>query len=308
MKRLPCAIKVFFPLRPRALPLLVGVCGLSGGLLCIFVAAAFSLPPLWEQLPAGPQQEKIRLDLQALDQGYGRAIKKVVPQGPGRYLLIMATGQTIPYDDGRPKGPEEKLADPDLEDMLAQPYQPGRPTLPPAPVQDPGRIRVTAFFQAVYGAAPAAVQAQLAAVPFVGVTVRFHGGNGAAAALERVGVQLSQLLARQPSLRSYVLPIRGTFNYRRIAGTERLSAHAWGIAIDLAKGTYWRWGGLLNPLELLALRTAYPLEIIQAFEAEGFIWGGKWYHYDTMHFEYRPELLAKARLQGRGAGPLPGQP
>ncbi|MDD5211432.1 MAG: M15 family metallopeptidase, partial [Sulfuricurvum sp.] len=24
----------------------------------------------------------------------------------------------------------------------------------------------------------------------------------------------------------------------------------------------------------------------------GFIWGGRWYHYDTMHFEYRPELLA----------------
>ncbi|MEJ2663631.1 MAG: M15 family metallopeptidase, partial [Spirochaetia bacterium] len=27
------------------------------------------------------------------------------------------------------------------------------------------------------------------------------------------------------------------------------------------------------------------------FEKYGFIWGGKWYHYDTMHFEYRPELL-----------------
>ena len=27
------------------------------------------------------------------------------------------------------------------------------------------------------------------------------------------------------------------------------------------------------------------------FERHGFIWGGKWHHYDTMHFEYRPELL-----------------
>ncbi|MDP3291618.1 MAG: M15 family metallopeptidase, partial [Sulfuricurvum sp.] len=26
----------------------------------------------------------------------------------------------------------------------------------------------------------------------------------------------------------------------------------------------------------------------------GFIWGGRWYHYDTMHFEYRPELLASS--------------
>ena len=27
------------------------------------------------------------------------------------------------------------------------------------------------------------------------------------------------------------------------------------------------------------------------FEKYGFVWGGRWYHYDTMHFEYRPELF-----------------
>jgi len=30
---------------------------------------------------------------------------------------------------------------------------------------------------------------------------------------------------------------------------------------------------------------------VAVFERHGFIWGGKWFHYDTMHFEYRPELL-----------------
>jgi hypothetical protein len=34
-----------------------------------------------------------------------------------------------------------------------------------------------------------------------------------------------------------------------------------------------------------------PREIVDIFERHGFIWGGRWYHYDTMHFEYRPELL-----------------
>jgi hypothetical protein len=34
-----------------------------------------------------------------------------------------------------------------------------------------------------------------------------------------------------------------------------------------------------------------PEEIVAIFEKHGFIWGGKWYHFDTMHFEYRPELL-----------------
>ncbi len=30
--------------------------------------------------------------------------------------------------------------------------------------------------------------------------------------------------------------------------------------------------------------------LIDGFESEGFIWGGKWLYSDTMHFEYRPEL------------------
>jgi hypothetical protein len=30
---------------------------------------------------------------------------------------------------------------------------------------------------------------------------------------------------------------------------------------------------------------------VDIFERHGFIWGGKWGHFDTMHFEYRPELL-----------------
>ncbi len=30
---------------------------------------------------------------------------------------------------------------------------------------------------------------------------------------------------------------------------------------------------------------------IDIFERHGFIWGGRWYHFDTMRFEYRPELL-----------------
>ncbi len=267
-----------------------------------------SRPAPWlqslDQLPEVLRQnEAIRLDLQALAVGYGAAIQKVVGQGPQRFSLVMANGRIILYDDGRLKGPEEKLDRPDLEDMLAQPYRPGPLTQPPQANEDPGRIRVEAFFQAVYGATPAEVQAHLVPVPFLGTTVRFQGNNGAAAALGRVGVRLSQLLAQKPTLRGYILPLQGTYNHRRIAGSERLSAHAWGIAIDLHRGTYWRWGRLLAPMELLALQAASPQEIVQAFEAEGFIWGGKWYHYDTMHFEYRPELLAKARLAARAAAP-----
>ncbi len=47
------------------------------------------------------------------------------------------------------------------------------------------------------------------------------------------------------------------------------------------------------------LRDKYPKEIVEVFEKHGFIWGGKWSHYDLMHFEYRPELLQKWRLATR---------
>jgi hypothetical protein len=33
------------------------------------------------------------------------------------------------------------------------------------------------------------------------------------------------------------------------------------------------------------------MAIVRVFERHGFIWGGRWRHYDTMHFEYRPELI-----------------
>jgi len=51
---------------------------------------------------------------------------------------------------------------------------------------------------------------------------------------------------------------------------------------------YWRWQ---RPPAPLRWRNQIPQAIVDAFEAEGFVWGGRWFHYDTMHFEYRPELL-----------------
>jgi D-alanyl-D-alanine carboxypeptidase len=35
------------------------------------------------------------------------------------------------------------------------------------------------------------------------------------------------------------------------------------------------------------------------FEQHGFVWGGKWRHHDTMHFEYRPELIAVAKASAK---------
>ena len=45
-------------------------------------------------------------------------------------------------------------------------------------------------------------------------------------------------------------------------------------------------------------KNRFPRKLVDIFERHGFIWGGAWYHYDTMHFEFRPELLRYAAAVG----------
>jgi hypothetical protein len=103
---------------------------------------------------------------------------------------------------------------------------------------------------------------------------------------------IAELETLGPEYRQYLLPPGGTFNYRPIANTGRLSAHSFGIAVDIAVAPshYWEW----EQSGPEPYRNSIPYAIVEIFEKYGFIWGGKWYHFDTMHCEYRPELLIKA--------------
>jgi len=87
----------------------------------------------------------------------------------------------------------------------------------------------------------------------------------------------------------------GGWNWRVIANTKRRSNHSYGTAIDLlprdlkGRKTYWQW----NSGGTMEIDTYYmpPETVIKIFEEHGFVWGGKWDLIDTMHFEYRPEIL-----------------
>lgn len=246
---------------------------------------------------------QIETDLSCLLEAYPDHITAIHVGTGNKVYIVMKNQRKILYDDLKPKDFEEKLNHPDLEDMLSQIYPAGQPVEVVQPDCDPGRFRVKEFFDSIYGATPQEVNRNLVSVPFCGQRVRFNGQNRAAQALEKVGRELAHLLQRRPALRAYVLPLGGTYNWRHIAGTERPSPHAWGIAVDLnpRHGLYWRSVGLKSGLEPLQLRKTYPIEIIIIFENHGFIWGGRWWHFDVMHFEYRPELLLKAR-KGRATG------
>jgi len=137
------------------------------------------------------------------------------------------------------------------------------------------------------------VAAALASVPWLpkhgGGTIKASNINGLSESLKQVSAELDALPDR---FMPYLIPNAGVFNCRVIAGTDRASMHAFGAAIDLntSHAHYWR-NAKPDAAGNLAYRNEIPFEIVDIFERHGFIWGGKWYHYDTMHFEYRPEML-----------------
>jgi hypothetical protein len=211
--------------------------------------------------------------------------------------LVWKDGTRMRIDDGfGAKDLESRLAAADLKDMLLEPYPLGRPSGAPARNADPGRARNRAFFDKMYGDCRAGgVEGKLVDVVWLprkwGKTVKATRVNGVAARLAAVSEELDRL---PTALDRFLFPPGGAYACRPVAGTTRASAHGHGIAIDIATASahYWRWSGG-KPGGEIVYRNAVPFEIVEIFERHGFIWGGKWYHYDTMHFEYRPELFSR---------------
>jgi hypothetical protein len=213
---------------------------------------------------------KLSAVITAMANGYPTEFQAVEIDADQRLMLCLAGGKFV-YDDGLTKTFEERLANPDIKDMFWQTYPLTNPTDRLPEDFDPGRYRVEPLFRALYGESKAAVEKNCVTVEFCGHAVKFNARCGAADALRRVSTDLEVVLARQPELRSYVESLGGTLNWRKVAGTERLSDHAFGTAIDLnpGKSAYWRW----QPPARMATfsRKNWPTEIIETFERHGFI-------------------------------------
>ncbi|MCL1993371.1 MAG: M15 family metallopeptidase [Spirochaetes bacterium] len=119
--------------------------------------------------------------------------------------------------------------------------------------------------------------------------------------LERVAQRISEAALTDASIGEWLEDILDggsayAWSWRPIAGTNRRSNHSYGIAIDFlpsdlaGRHTFWGWTRYYGPV---SRETHYlpPDAVIEAFGHYGFLWGGHWSMFDTMHFEYRPELL-----------------
>ncbi len=206
--------------------------------------------------------------------------------------LYWKDGSTMKYNDGiENKDYETMLDNPSLKNQMSMVYPDGSDyTIPPPENFDPGRIRNDDFFKKMYGSSESEVRTNLVEINWLPNSLHkkilITSINGVDKALQKVSDELDRL---PDDMLIYVKRLGGTFNWRPILNTNRMSPHSYGIAIDIntAYSNYWEWekgSGYKNRI---------PMEIVEVFEKYGFIWGGKWFHYDTMHFEYRPELLIK---------------
>lgn len=164
--------------------------------------------------------------------------------------------------------------------------------------QDILRDSYEPFFRKMYGNSAAEVKKKLATIywmPKVFGTkypLRVTTVNGVDKKLRRISAELEKL---PPSYHKFLANPAGGFYWRNVAHETYLSAHSFGIAIDInsSYGSYWLWDWqkVKRKISKRDCHNRIPMKIVEIFEKEGFYWGGRWDTYDTMHFEYRPELF-----------------
>jgi hypothetical protein len=253
--------------------------------LAIRLAIGLAIALAWPGLAAS---QSATATLDALVQAY--------PDNIARHdgnAIYWRDGTRMPASDAKPqKSFDALLRDASIIDQFRLPYPRGRLAQPPARNDDPGRFRNEAFFNKMYGDCRRhEVRRHLVPVTWMpkswGKTIYITKINGVAKRLAAISAELDALPA---AIKHAAYPIAGVYSCRPVKDTGRLSMHSYAAAIDLnvTRSDYWLWQ---KKSGAIPYRNRMPQEIVDIFERHGFIWGGKWYHYDTMHFEYRPELL-----------------
>jgi len=124
--------------------------------------------------------------------------------------------------------------------------------------------------------------------------------------LDRISDRIRIAAQTDPSINEWIAELLTSppsfgWNWRNIANTNRRSNHSYGTALDLlpkdlkGRKTYWQWDSG-DTMDIDAYYTP-PEAVVRVFEDHGFVWGGKWDLIDTMHFEYRPEILLLNKYQ-----------
>lgn len=239
-------------------------------------------------------------NLSVLKNVYSDHIKEISEE-----YIIWKDGTKMLLNKDLNKSYSERLNNTSLFDQIAQEhYKPGIPVN--FPNSDSGRIRYEFFFRKMYGDSAEEVKKNLITIDWM---PRIFGEgtykllvtkiNNISQKIICISKELEELTLTHSEFIKFLKNPGGTFCWRNIANTNRLSNHSFGMTIDInaQESNYWQWdlvklGSKITEEALVEYNNKIPIEIVLIFEKYGFIWGGKWYHYDTMHFEYRPELFS----------------
>lgn len=220
-------------------------------------------------------------------------VKKLIKAYPNQIIgfknnkLVFNDNSVLEYDDFKIKSIKELIENPDIEDQFFYDYKLGT-------FNDSGRIRNDVFFKKIYGNTKIEVEKKLTEIiwcpKLVNQKIKITTVNG----IDKIIKNLSDELDNYSDFRVYLQNIAGTFNWRKIAWTDRMSMHSYGMTIDINTkySNYWQWDcKCKNENAKMIYKNKIPKKLVEIFQKYGFIWGGNWQHYDTMHFEFRPELL-----------------
>ncbi len=239
----------------------------------------------------------------------------------GESFYFPKTNAYVRCTDGQDLTFYPRMNNMDIASILMVPYQTGEISLPEKRQNnDPGRLRSEDLLKTVFGDSEDAVRNNLVPITFLGHKMKFQKKLGAAKALQKVSDEIELAMQSDSTISEFLKDFLskkvkpGTFNWRLIAGTNRLSTHSFGVSIDLVvpqiKAQYWLWDEKARNPELakqgeVAYENIHYIShktpvfhptVVAIFERNGFIWGGKWNHYDTMHFEYRPEYYPNYKI------------
>lgn len=264
-------------------------------IICFLVI--FNIPIVSKASENIDYDTQMKQDILVLMLAYPEYIINVEKTSDNKVYCIMKSGKKIIYDDKLKKTHEEKLNNPDLQDLLEQIYPLNHITNIMDKTFDPGRARHYELLNEVYGSSKSSIEKNLITLKYGYTNYQFNNKNNANTSLETVLKELMPLAKNRPDINNILYPASGTYNYRVISGTGRLSPHAYGIAIDLKsdKRDYWKWTSIEEGQKRLL---DYPEDLVRPFENNNFVWGGKWGHFDILHFEYRPEIILKAKYFG----------
>ncbi|MFP4377258.1 MAG: M15 family metallopeptidase [Spirochaetales bacterium] len=161
--------------------------------------------------------------------------------------------------------------------------------------------RYYGFYDAVWRAPDeASAYARQKTIYFLGMMTMVH--RELLEDVASIEEEILELATRDREVRAFLdrLSWVAGYHFRNVDGTSFRSNHSYGAALDLmperfsGEQAYWRWTMRDNitwysvPNEE---RYLIPMSVVEIFERHGFIWGGKWRFFDTIHFEYRPEIL-----------------